>query len=339
MKSLSTIFLATSILIVGAANAQTEVPNTFQSGQPARASEVNENFDTLETAVDQNAGSIAANESALATAVSDIATNAGSIDTNAADIANNSTAIQDNSASIQALDIGILEAEVQTATDFGRQGLSTGVSSLSIIEQLVRTLGLTCAEANYGRFLGCTQLTSGDGTVWPIVGLLKEIAVAVIRVEGVSGGPDMLTPNVYAAQTNGGNGEMLLGGPANFTRSFYRDADDVGRLVDDCDNPTVAMSPVSLNGTNSRWRVNNGAYYYAPVDATTGQFVPIGQIDVTGQMVGIVKNINPFSVFDVNSVVWCEMSDQVTGDYNMYDLRPYPFNLNEARFSQPFTID
>lgn len=42
------------------AMAQTQVPNNFQAGQPARAAEVNANFDTLETAIDQNAADILA---------------------------------------------------------------------------------------------------------------------------------------------------------------------------------------------------------------------------------------------------------------------------------------
>jgi len=40
-----------AILVAGTAFGQTQVPNTFQSGQPALASEVNENFDTLAQAV------------------------------------------------------------------------------------------------------------------------------------------------------------------------------------------------------------------------------------------------------------------------------------------------
>jgi hypothetical protein len=39
---------------------QTQVPNDFQAGQPARAAEVNANFGTLETAIDQNAADISA---------------------------------------------------------------------------------------------------------------------------------------------------------------------------------------------------------------------------------------------------------------------------------------
>jgi hypothetical protein len=40
-----------AILIAGTAFGQTQVPNTFQSGSPALASEVNENFDALVQAV------------------------------------------------------------------------------------------------------------------------------------------------------------------------------------------------------------------------------------------------------------------------------------------------
>ena len=130
-----------------------------------------------------------------------------------------------------------------------------------------------------------------------------------------------------------------MAGTANFLRWTYRDEDDTARLVDDCDNPTVAMSPASNpdNVTSSRWRLNNGSYYYVPYDPNTGTYIVTGQIDVTGQTVGIVKNIHPFGVFDVNNIVWCEMSDQVTGIYTTFDLQPYPFNLNEARFSMPMT--
>jgi hypothetical protein len=59
MKSVQLFALAASLIGSTLAQAQTQVPHTFQSGQPARAAEVNENFDTLEQAVDQNAADIA----------------------------------------------------------------------------------------------------------------------------------------------------------------------------------------------------------------------------------------------------------------------------------------
>ena len=139
-----------------------------------------------------------------------------------------------------------LDWEIQTATDYGLRGMNSGNASLSILERLIGTLGLTCAEANYGRFIGCTQITAGDGTVWPLESIHPEFGFAILFVQF---DPWIV---VYAAQNQ--FGEMLIGGPANFTRGTYRDADDVDRLVDDCDSPTLAMTPVLLGATNSRWR-------------------------------------------------------------------------------------
>jgi hypothetical protein len=62
------IVLTLSILalnVSGLAFGQTQVPNTFQAGQPARAAEVNDNFAILETAVNDNDGRIAALEAQI----------------------------------------------------------------------------------------------------------------------------------------------------------------------------------------------------------------------------------------------------------------------------------
>jgi hypothetical protein len=58
MKHLGYAIMTAAIFVAGTASGQTQVPNTFQAGQPARAAEVNENFDTLETAIDQNLAEI-----------------------------------------------------------------------------------------------------------------------------------------------------------------------------------------------------------------------------------------------------------------------------------------
>ena len=54
LKSSLWVFAA-ALLLADAARGQTSVPNVFQPGRPARAAEVNANFSTLETAVNQNA--------------------------------------------------------------------------------------------------------------------------------------------------------------------------------------------------------------------------------------------------------------------------------------------
>lgn len=50
-------FLLLALVFTSASLAQTEVPNTFSAGQPARAAEVNANFDVLEQAIQQLEGS------------------------------------------------------------------------------------------------------------------------------------------------------------------------------------------------------------------------------------------------------------------------------------------
>lgn len=101
MKRIFTRWLPGLIFLVStAAHSQTDVPHDFVAGQPARAAEVNENFQTLEDSVNQNSGEIAANTTG-------IATNAGSI--------------QDNQAAIAALQsvgqVSAAAAQIQTGLD------------------------------------------------------------------------------------------------------------------------------------------------------------------------------------------------------------------------------
>lgn len=77
------IFVGLSTAIIA---SEVEIPNTFVSGTPARAGEVNANFTAVETAVNDNHTKITANEAALAT-------NSSAISSNTAAIATNSNAI------------------------------------------------------------------------------------------------------------------------------------------------------------------------------------------------------------------------------------------------------
>lgn len=58
IKDVSSLVGVVALVFSAAAIGQTQVPNDFTAGTPARAAEVNENFDALETAVDQNATDI-----------------------------------------------------------------------------------------------------------------------------------------------------------------------------------------------------------------------------------------------------------------------------------------
>ena len=92
-----------ALMISGNIYAQTQIPNTFQAGQPARAAEVNANFSTLESAANQNAADIS---------------------TNAADILANNSAIQ---ADVVALQAQVAALEVTVA------GLSPSILNISYV--------------------------------------------------------------------------------------------------------------------------------------------------------------------------------------------------------------
>ena len=235
--------------------------------------------------------------------------------------------------------VEVLEGQLAALTDgqtdnysIGRHAYTVGHGSLNVLASLIADLGYSCAEANYGRFYACTEIVSGDNTIWPIGSHLYDYSLALVAIEDVQFQSGVPSAYVLMAQVQGGVG-MVVGGSANLRRWTFQNPDDVSRLVDDCDQPTVAMSPPSITVTSTRWRVNNGGYYYTPL-TDDGQ-VYLGDFDVTGQPVGIVRNINPHSVFEPDDVTWCEMSTEVTGIYRMYDLEAYPFNLEEARFSNP----
>lgn len=59
IKKVNGIIGVATLVFSGVVFGQTTVPNIFQAGQPARAAEVNANFDVLEAAIDQNAAAIA----------------------------------------------------------------------------------------------------------------------------------------------------------------------------------------------------------------------------------------------------------------------------------------
>ncbi len=65
MKSITRVLGIIALMVSGSSFAQTQVPNTFQAGQPARATEVNENFTTLSGAVDTNAAAVSTNATAI----------------------------------------------------------------------------------------------------------------------------------------------------------------------------------------------------------------------------------------------------------------------------------
>ena len=96
MKPTHTILLglvaASAALMAGSVT----IPHSFTANTTAKASEVNENFSAVKTAVDGNAGDIATNKSDISDNISRITTNENNISNNANAIARNKGVILDN---------------------------------------------------------------------------------------------------------------------------------------------------------------------------------------------------------------------------------------------------
>jgi uncharacterized coiled-coil protein SlyX len=111
MKSLISFLLVCSLTAImaptPAAAGEVTIPNTFQSGTPAVAAEVNDNFSAVVSAVDDNDGRIAALEAAVAALQATVTSQASTISTQASTI----TSLQSTLTS-QAATISTLESEL-----------------------------------------------------------------------------------------------------------------------------------------------------------------------------------------------------------------------------------
>lgn len=119
MININLAALAVSLVLVSNIAFGQSVPHVFQSGTPARASEVNENFDAVGNAVSDNISRIAAAEA-------DLATQATSLTTQAASIAAHATSIAENTVSIQANQLDITALVASSGVQVYSQGTSIG---------------------------------------------------------------------------------------------------------------------------------------------------------------------------------------------------------------------
>lgn len=95
------------------------IPNTFTSGTPAVAAEVNANFDALAVGVNDNDSRVTTNTSNISTNATGISTNQGNIATNSTNISSNDTDIAANAAAIatNATDIANLQSATSCPAD------------------------------------------------------------------------------------------------------------------------------------------------------------------------------------------------------------------------------
>ncbi len=102
MKPTHTILFGLVVASAALMAGSVTIPNTFTANTTAKASEVNENFSAVKTAVDGNAGNITTNATSIATNKSSISDNANDIATNKVDITTNATHIAEAITDVNA---------------------------------------------------------------------------------------------------------------------------------------------------------------------------------------------------------------------------------------------
>lgn len=222
---LSTVFV---LLGAATATAQTQVPNEFQAGQPARAAEVNENFNALEQATDANVADIASHQSrldALETAT----------DANAADNVAQETRVKGHNYRVnnleRALELLGQEYGVCSARNISAcQGLLGG-KNLAIV----------------GSFLSFDTYAVTDPVDFNTI-----FALVWERSIGISDDP------------TDDRVRLVFGRQANFTRGSGVPNGEV--LVDSCTDPTVYLVPTGSPRTGGLG-VDNGKAYVGDAEA------------------------------------------------------------------------
>jgi hypothetical protein len=134
------------------------VPNTFVSGAPARADEVNANFNAV-------AGAVNDNDTRIDTNVSDISRNASDIATNASEIASNASGVAANASEIAANTSGVATNAAAIANITGAPRYVIVDSNGQIIGDIIGggfTWPVIITSEGY-----VTELRSADGIVRP----------------------------------------------------------------------------------------------------------------------------------------------------------------------------
>lgn len=296
MKSL---FALVACLLVHTAFAQTQVPNNFAAGQPARASEVNENFDVLEAAIDQNATAIqsipAGPEGPQGPqgvqgpqGPQGIMGPPGAEGTQGpvgptgpqglegppgADLSNEVSVLQGEQA-VQNDRLDSLSASNEAMLD----GLRYRIVKLS---EAVYSIGreIVCSALNIAAcnsLRGVQNLSILD--YWISMNTLivsdpanSEPVFAYVWQRSIGVRPDVTNDRVM----------LLFGRQANFSRGVA--VPDAEVLVDSCENPTVYLVPTGESRTGGLG-VDNGRVYRGDFDAA-----PV-TVDVTGGSYGLIHD-------------------------------------------------
>ena len=132
------------------------MPHVFEANSPAKADEVNTNFDALTTGVNDNNTRITTNEGTIGANQTDIANNKSNISTNATNISNNQQSISNNSSQITTLNDSL-----------GQLQSTGGVVKGKLNKQLTGTVTISAGSTQVNGFdtLFTQEVRVGDAVV------------------------------------------------------------------------------------------------------------------------------------------------------------------------------
>ncbi len=122
------------------------VTNTFTSGQPAVAAEVNQNFQDVVTGVNNNGTAIITNENNITANTGNITTNTNSITNNAVNISTNSANVSTLTSRVTALESAIDPISTTLPVDCSSQTISSVIASAPAYGQLTLDITGACTE-------------------------------------------------------------------------------------------------------------------------------------------------------------------------------------------------
>jgi hypothetical protein len=289
------------ILAAGLTYAQTQVPNVFQSGQPARASEVNENFNALESAIDSNATAITqipAGPQGPPGPQGDPGPQGpmGPIGPQGATGPQGEQGPEGPPGGDLSTEVSVIEGEQVVQNDRLDALESTHESALNGLDyriynlyEALKMLGQdgACSARNMS---ACQQLL-GDTDLSILNSRLDFGTHVVIPSETLvtpSGNFNPVWAIVYernlaiSADPNDDRVKLVFGRQANFTRGAAG-VSNAEVLVDSCTDPTVYLVPTGESRTGGLG-VDNGRVYLGDSEAA-----PV-TLDVTGGSYGLIHD-------------------------------------------------
>ena len=276
MRLITSFFITASIMVTTSAGAQTQVPNDFTAGQPARAAEVNANFDALEAAVDDNAQVIAT----LAAQIASLEATVTALQASLAQVSNNSVLQLDGLMALDNSDVMrpaviFTGVNVQIVNGGGETDTQTpnGVGNLLIGYDEARTTAPPpeCSDGRYSNIVDCTTnsgiwaLNHKTGSHNLVIGPYNNYSQTMSIVSGAGNTASGRFSVVLGATVNvaGGPGAVVIGGGNNQARNEFSVV--VGGLLNSATGRSSIVSGGEQNVASGRSSSVNGGRQNAAV--------------------------------------------------------------------------